>query len=120
MVQALDGKNVKDILLNVGSGGGAAAAPAAGGASGGAAGGADAPAEAAEEKKEEGWAPLSELHYMLEGISLTLCDFRKGGVRRGHGFRPFRLSVLISVLVLSSTVLAGHCARVKFKYFDMN
>jgi len=48
--KALEGKDVKDLLLNVGSGGGAAAAaPAAGGAAGGA-----APAEeAAEEKKEE-------------------------------------------------------------------
>nr|POF10123.1 60s acidic ribosomal protein p1 [Quercus suber] len=50
--KALEGKDVKDLLLNVGSGGGAAAAPAAGGAAaaGGDAGGA---AEAAEEKKEE-------------------------------------------------------------------
>ncbi|KAF2719510.1 ribosomal protein 60S [Polychaeton citri CBS 116435] len=48
--KALEGKDVKELLLNVGSGGGAAAAPAAaGGATGG-----DAPAEeAAEEKKEE-------------------------------------------------------------------
>ena len=42
--QALEGKDVKDLLLNVGSGGGAAAAPTAGGA---------APAAAAEETKEE-------------------------------------------------------------------
>merc|ERR1711964_943484 len=33
--KALEGKDVKDLLLNVGSGGGAAAAPAAGGAAGG-------------------------------------------------------------------------------------
>ena len=52
LAQALDGKNVKDMLLNVGSGGGAAAAPAAGGAAGGATGG-DAPAEAAKEEKKE-------------------------------------------------------------------
>lgn len=44
--QALEGKDVKDLLLNVGSGGGAAA-PAAGGPTAGG----DAPA--AEEKKEE-------------------------------------------------------------------
>ncbi|KAK4692909.1 large subunit ribosomal protein LP1, partial [Lecanoromycetidae sp. Uapishka_2] len=49
-VTALEGKNVKDMLLNVGSGGGAAAAPA-GGATGGAATSGDAPA--AEEKKAE-------------------------------------------------------------------
>ncbi|KAF2150613.1 hypothetical protein K461DRAFT_323020 [Myriangium duriaei CBS 260.36] len=48
--KALEGKDVKDLLLNVGSGGGAAAAPAAGGAA--AAAGGDA-APAAEEKKEE-------------------------------------------------------------------
>ncbi|KKY20081.1 putative 60s acidic ribosomal protein p1 [Phaeomoniella chlamydospora] len=48
--KALEGKDVKDILVNVGSGGGAAAAaPAAGGA----AAGGDAPAAAEEEKKEE-------------------------------------------------------------------
>ena len=51
-MQALEGKNVKDLLLNVGSGGGAAAAPS-GGASGAAA--TEVPAEQAkEEKKEEG------------------------------------------------------------------
>ena len=51
--KALEGKNVKDMLLNVGSGGGAAAAAPSGGAaaSGGAA---DAPAAKEEEKKEEG------------------------------------------------------------------
>ncbi|OAA33297.1 60S acidic ribosomal protein P1 [Moelleriella libera RCEF 2490] len=47
--KALEGKDVKDLLVNVGSGGGAAA-PAAGGAAA-AAGGDAAPAE--EEKKEE-------------------------------------------------------------------
>ncbi|ORY03940.1 60s acidic ribosomal protein-domain-containing protein [Clohesyomyces aquaticus] len=50
--KALEGKDVKDLLLNVGSGGGAAAAPAAGGA-GGAAGGDAAAEEKAEEKEEE-------------------------------------------------------------------
>ncbi|KAM0347725.1 hypothetical protein ACHAPU_004740 [Fusarium lateritium] len=50
--KALEGKDVKDLLVNVGSGGGAA--PAAGGAA--AAGGASeeaAPEEAKEEEKEE-------------------------------------------------------------------
>ncbi|KAM5352675.1 hypothetical protein ACJ41O_005397 [Fusarium nematophilum] len=46
--KALEGKDVKDLLVNVGSGGGAA--PAAGGA---AAGGDAAAAPAEEEKKEE-------------------------------------------------------------------
>jgi large subunit ribosomal protein LP1 len=48
--KALEGKDVKELLLNVGSGGGAAAAPAAGGA---AAGGAAAEEEKVEEKEEE-------------------------------------------------------------------
>ncbi|UNI20955.1 60S acidic ribosomal protein P1 [Purpureocillium takamizusanense] len=47
--KALEGKDVKDLLVNVGSGGGAAA-PAAGGAAGA---GGDAAAPAAEEKEEE-------------------------------------------------------------------
>ncbi|KAL8752030.1 MAG: hypothetical protein Q9199_006016 [Rusavskia elegans] len=48
--KALEGKNIKDMLLNVGSGGGTAAAP-----TGGAGGGATeaAPEEVKEEKKEE-------------------------------------------------------------------
>ncbi|MCJ1298609.1 60S acidic ribosomal protein P1 [Hypocenomyce scalaris] len=49
--KALEGKNVKDMLLNVGSGGSAAAAAPTGGAAGGAA--AEAPAAAAEEEKKE-------------------------------------------------------------------
>lgn len=53
--QALEGKDVKDLLLNVGSGGGAAAAaPAAGAGSGPAA---EAAPAAEEEKKEEGKIP---------------------------------------------------------------
>ncbi|KEF56366.1 large subunit ribosomal protein LP1 [Exophiala aquamarina CBS 119918] len=51
--KALEGKDVKDMLLNVGSGGGAAAAPAAGGATGAADSGAAADAPKAEEKEEE-------------------------------------------------------------------
>ncbi|KAJ7512828.1 60S acidic ribosomal protein P1 [Mycena galericulata] len=52
LAKALAGKNVKDLLSNVGSGGGA---PAVGGAAPAAAGGAAAAAEApkAEEKEEE-------------------------------------------------------------------
>jgi len=50
--KALEGKDVKDLLLNVGSGGGAAAAPA-GGAAGGAGGDAAAAEEVKEEKEEE-------------------------------------------------------------------
>ena len=46
-MQALEGQDIKELLVNVGSGGGAAA-PAAGGASG------EAAAAPEEEKKEEG------------------------------------------------------------------
>lgn len=53
-LQALEGKDVKDLLSNVGSGGGAAA-PAAGGA--GAAAGGAAAEETKEEAKEEGEFP---------------------------------------------------------------
>ncbi|PWN42615.1 ribosomal protein 60S [Ceraceosorus guamensis] len=52
LAKALDGKNVKEILTNIGSGsGGAAVAAPAAAAAGGAAAAADAPA--AEEKKKE-------------------------------------------------------------------
>ncbi|GME33002.1 60s acidic ribosomal protein [Neofusicoccum parvum] len=47
--KALEGKDVKELLLNVGSGGPAAAAPAGGAA----AAGGDAPEAAKEEAKEE-------------------------------------------------------------------
>jgi hypothetical protein len=85
--QALEGKDVKDLLLNVGSGGGAAAAPAAGGA-GGAAAADDAPAA---EEKEEGTSALSPNTQRRETDTLH----REGGVRRGHGLRSLRLSVFL-------------------------
>ncbi|KAF5001889.1 60S acidic ribosomal P1 protein [Fusarium heterosporum] len=49
--KALEGKDVKDLLVNVGSGGGAA--PAAGGAAAAGASEEAAPEEAKEEEKEE-------------------------------------------------------------------
>ncbi|KAK8146755.1 60S acidic ribosomal protein P1 [Beauveria asiatica] len=49
--KALEGKDVKELLVNVGSGGGAA--PAAGGAAPAAGGAADAPAEEAKEEEKE-------------------------------------------------------------------
>jgi len=51
--KALEGKDVKDLLLNVGSGGGAAAPAAGGAASGDAAAAEEKPAEKEEEAKEE-------------------------------------------------------------------
>lgn len=87
VVQALEGKDVKDLLLNVGSGGGAA--PAAGGAA--AATGGDAPAEEKAAEKEEG-----TLHHPWNYARQTLTTHREGGVRRGHGFRSLRLSAFPS------------------------
>ena len=96
--KALEGKDVKDLLLNVGSGG--AAAPAAGGAAaGGAAASADAPAE---EKAEEG--KLNRMRESNAGTrSLTISPNREGGVRRRHGLRSLRLSA--SRLVSASKCL---------------
>lgn len=62
--QALEGKNVKDILLNVGSGGGAAAAPS-GGAGAGAGGAVDAPEAKQEEKKEEGKRRFESMNWQF-------------------------------------------------------
>ena len=74
MSQALEGKDVKDLLLNVGSGGGAAAAPATSGATGGA-----APAEAAkEEEKEEGMFAIVHIPETRAECRLTPC--REGGI----------------------------------------
>ena len=93
-LQALEGKDVKDLLLNVGSGGGAAAAPTSGSAATG-----GAPAEEAKEEKEE------------EGTISTFCHLprqytdtfnSKGRVRRGYGFRSFRLERFLSFLSVLS------------------
>ncbi|GAA5833908.1 hypothetical protein JCM11251_006007 [Rhodosporidiobolus azoricus] len=53
LAKALEGKDVKDLLTNVGSGGGAAAGPAVGAAAGGEAAAEAAPEKAKEEEKEE-------------------------------------------------------------------
>jgi ribosomal protein L12E/L44/L45/RPP1/RPP2 len=97
--KALEGKDVKDLLLNVGSGGGAAPA-AAGAAAGGASGAAaDAPAE---EKAEEGKLNRIEKPN-TRTRSLTISPNREGGVRRRHGLRSLRLSA--SRLVSASKCL---------------
>lgn len=94
-VQALEGKDVKDMLLNVGSGGGAAAAAPSGGAAAAAGGAADAPAEK-EEEKEEGTMGL-EFH----AGDIANDRNREGRVGRRHGFRPLRLSFITSFLLLT-------------------
>ena len=73
--QALEGKNVKDMLLNVGSGGGAAAAPSGGAGAGAAA--AEAPAEKEEEKKEEGVLDPSNRLYGISEQTLTRVSMQR-------------------------------------------
>jgi hypothetical protein len=85
--QALEGKDVKDLLLNVGSGGGAAAAPTSGGGGGAAAGG-DAAAPK-EEEKEEGMIHLVRAR---KRRITTNTLHREGGVGRGYGLRSLRLN----------------------------
>ena len=84
MEKALEGKDVKDLLLNVGSGGGAAA-PAAGGAAAAGAGGntEEAPKE---EEKEEG-----KIFPILVSVIVADIQCREGRVRRRYGFWSFRL-----------------------------
>jgi len=90
--KALEGKDVKEMLTNVGGGG---AAPAAAAAAPAAAGGAAPEAAAApeEKKKEEGTfrSPSAPLSAGDGTWTNTLC--REGGVGRGHGLRSLRLSV---------------------------
>jgi large subunit ribosomal protein LP1 len=83
--KALDGKNLKDMLLNVGSGG-AAAAPAAGGA---AAGGA---AAAAEEEEKAADKEESDDGELLRGTHADV-EISANNLARRHGIRSFRLSV---------------------------
>lgn len=85
--QALEGKDIKDLLLNIGSGAGAA--PAAGGAAAPAADTAAEEKKAEEEKKkkqEEGMESLDSC-----GSERLLTRYR-GGVGRGHGSGSLRLS----------------------------
>jgi large subunit ribosomal protein LP1 len=87
--KALEGKDLKEMLLNVGSGGAAPAAAAGAASSGAAAGGA---AEAVEEKKE---GTLSIPGTTASGIFTDqLSREGGGGVRRGHGIRSLRLNGL--------------------------
>ncbi|KXN93372.1 60S acidic ribosomal protein P1, partial [Leucoagaricus sp. SymC.cos] len=68
LAKALDGKNVKELLSNIGSGGGAptAATPAAGGAPAG--GAAEAPKEEKEEEKEESDEDMVSLFLFLLSV----------------------------------------------------
>ena len=94
MVQALEGKDVKDLLLNVGSGGGAAAAPSGGAAAGGSG---EAAAEEKAEEKEEG--ECFRTYYLCLTGQLTGCN-REGGVGRRHGLRSVRLDCFLRHFLL--------------------
>jgi large subunit ribosomal protein LP1 len=83
LVQALEGKDVKDLLLNVGSGGGAAAAPSGGAAAGGAG---EAAAEEKAEEKEEGAYPQS---YYLDPIDPLTIATEKEESDEDMGFGLF-------------------------------
>ena len=116
-LQALEGKDVKDMLLNVGSGGGAAAAAPSGGAA--PAAGGDEPAAKEEEKKEEGELD-TEKRLAWRSHSLMLRFFREGRIGRGHGFRSLRLSLGLALLLpldtsvpawLESTCVRARCLR---------
>jgi large subunit ribosomal protein LP1 len=108
--KALEGKDVKDLLVNVGSGGGAA--PAAGGAAPAAGGASDAPA--AEEKKEEGksTSPTMKNRGHTSIFADQFPHYREGGVRRRHGLRSLRLSVSLRRLASKSKYLDDKAGRV--------
>jgi hypothetical protein len=109
--QALEGKDVKELLLNVGSGGGAAAAPVAGGA--GAGGDAGAAEEKAEEK-EEGTLNPGLLASSLEIHTNTV--HREGRVRRGHGLRSLRLNDFLSPFSSPFCLYRGLIKRVSGQF----
>jgi 60s Acidic ribosomal protein len=100
--KALEGKDVKDLLLNVGSGGGAAPTAAGGAATSGGAGGAaeEAPKE---EEKEEGMYISS-----LANISAANTHLRERGIRRRYGLRTVRLAAPCCLLPWSF-VNSGFC-----------
>ena len=104
--KALEGKDVKDMLLNVGSGGGAAAAAPGAGAGGAAAGGAAEEAAPAEEEKEAGMFDPEPFRFRSSADHYR--RNREGRIRRGYGFRSFRLSVpaLCTALLTSFTTLS--------------
>ncbi len=105
--KALEGKDVKDMLLNVGSGGGAAAAAPGGGGGGAAAGGAAAAEEAPKEEEKEEGKPV-HTGIVHADRSRTATDVfgihREGRVRRGHGLRSLRLNIRLTSNSFSCTI----------------
>lgn len=111
--KALEGKDVKDLLLNVGSGGGAAA-PAAGAAGGAADAGAAADAPKAEEKEEGSFNTLMNLCLMASNANSLN---REGRIRRRHGIRSIRLSVfrklLLRIYIMAMARQDAICGMIK-------
>lgn len=95
-MQALEGKDVKDLLLNVGSGGGAATVSSGGAPAAGGAAAPEAPKE--EEKKEEGRTPRFVLFRLK--LKLTISQRRKSqtktwvSVFSTKGFHIFRCTYI--------------------------
>ena len=90
-LQALEGQDIKELLVNVGSGGGGGGAPAA------AAGGETAVAAEEEKKEERTFSPTPNITARpgSSKVSVLTClcsSNSRGGVRRGHGLRSLRLS----------------------------
>lgn len=100
LAKALEGKNVKDLLSNVGAGGGAPAvgAPAASGGGGGGGGGGGA-APAAEAKKEEKAEEKEESDDDMVN-STPVQPATRLLIRAFAGLRAFRLT-LLHILILS-------------------
>lgn len=77
LAKALDGKDVKALLSNIGAGGGAA--PAAGGAPAAAAGGAGAAAEEKPEEKAEEAKEESDDDMVCRSVCSVQNEWEKGG-----------------------------------------
>jgi large subunit ribosomal protein LP1 len=79
LAKALEGKNVKELLSNVGSGGGAPAVGAPAASGGAPAATAEAPAEEKkkEEEKEESDEDMVRVHF-LSLLSAYICHDRQG------------------------------------------
>jgi len=112
--KALEGKDVKDMLMSTG-GGSAAAAPAAVAAAPAAAGGAAAEAApAAEEKKKEEGASQEDLfrsRYFSKGFTDELFQPRRSPTRTWASVSSTKRAISTS-MESARVALASHCAKV--------
>jgi ribosomal protein L12E/L44/L45/RPP1/RPP2 len=95
LAKALEGKDVKSMLSNIGAGGGApaAAGPGAAAAGGAAAGGAEPAAEEKKEEAKEGEFAIERYRYHSRNGRLTVSRIDPCRVRRRHGIRTVRLNI---------------------------